>query len=91
MNTRAHLIIVGLVQGVCFRMYTRDEAQRLGLTGWVRNRPDGTVEAMVEGEKSAVTRLIEWCHDGPSYARVTDVQCRPGPATGEFHDFTITC
>jgi len=89
MSVRAHLVINGSVQGVCFRMYTRDEARRLGVTGWVRNRTDGTVELVAEGSKEAVTALSAWCRHGPSYAHVTDVQCNTGAATGEFADFRI--
>lgn len=70
-------------------MYTRDEAQRLDLTGWVRNRPDGTVEVIVEGERDHVDAFIAWCHHGPSHAQVTNVTKQALPATGEFLDFRI--
>ena len=57
---RVHVIIEGRVQGVFFRAYTRDEAAKLGLSGWVRNRPDGSVEALIEGEKTAVEKMLQW-------------------------------
>jgi acylphosphatase len=71
---RLSVVITGRVQGVGFRMSARAEALRLGLTGWVRNEPDGAaVRAVVEGEEGAVYRFLAWCKDGPPLARVTDV------------------
>ncbi len=70
---RVHLIVRGRVQGVFFRGAMQDEAERLGLAGWVRNRPDGTVEAEAEGERSAVDALVAWAHHGPPAARVAGV------------------
>ena len=70
---RARLAIRGRVQGVWFRGATQDEARRLGVGGWVRNRPDGSVEAEAEGPRAAVEALIAWAHRGPTAARVTDV------------------
>ena len=72
-SRRIHVIIEGRVQGVFFRAYTRDEAVRLGLCGWVRNRPDGSVEALVEGEKYAVENMIQWFHQGSPHSNVTRV------------------
>ncbi len=74
MITRAHLLIDGRVQGVAYRYFTQNVAERLGLTGWVRNLPDGRVEAVFEGERSAVELAIQKCSDGPPFARVTHVQ-----------------
>lgn len=71
---RARVLISGRVQGVFFRSETRDVAQSLGLGGWVRNLPDGSVEAVFEGKKEAVEKAIEWCRRGPSLAQVKDVQ-----------------
>lgn len=71
---RAHVFISGLVQGVSFRYYIRQEAQALGLSGWVRNLPDGRVEAAFEGEKEAVNEMIAWCWSGSPTAQVTDVK-----------------
>jgi acylphosphatase len=86
---RAHLIIQGRVQGVFFRANTREEASRLGLTGWVRNCPDGSVEVMVEGDKTKVEELIRWCHQGPPGAHVTKVETKTTSFQGEFKDFSI--
>jgi len=68
-----HLIIHGRVQGVGFRESMRWEAERLGVTGWVRNRRDGTVEAVVAGRVESVEAIVAWAHRGPSAATVTDV------------------
>ncbi len=86
---RRHVFISGKVQGVYFRVYTRDEAARLGLTGWVRNRRDGRVEAVFEGEESAVEEILAWCRKGPPASRVDKVEVVEEPYTGEYKDFTI--
>jgi len=70
---RAHVLVSGRVQGVFFRDSTRQEAERLGLSGWVRNTEEGRVEAVFEGEPEAVRQMIEWCESGPSSADVDDV------------------
>jgi acylphosphatase len=88
-RARAHVWIQGSVQGVGFRFAAQWEAQRLSLGGWVRNLPDGRVEAVLEGEKSAVHRMLEWCRRGPSGAWVTHVEERQEQPTGEFHAFSI--
>ncbi len=89
MKRRARVIISGRVQGVFFRDSTRREARRAGLAGWVRNLPDGCVEALFEGDEAAVQRLVEWCHHGPPDARVARVAVEWDEATGEFAGFTI--
>ncbi len=71
---RIRLLISGRVQGVCFRVYTRDEARRLGLKGWVRNLPDGRVEVLAQGDPGDLRIFESWCHQGPSHARVQDVK-----------------
>jgi acylphosphatase len=68
-----HLIIRGRVQGVGFRDAMRREAERLGVTGWVRNRRDGTVEAVVAGNADAVSAIVAWAHRGPPAAKVHEV------------------
>ncbi|HSJ43254.1 MAG TPA: acylphosphatase [Euzebyales bacterium] len=70
---RVHLWVSGRVQGVFFRATTSDEARSRGLTGWVRNAPDGRVEAEVQGSRAAVEELIEECRTGPAMAAVSDV------------------
>ncbi|RKY05116.1 acylphosphatase [Candidatus Poribacteria bacterium] len=86
----AHIIIKGIVQGVGFRWFLRGVAQRLGLGGWVRNLPNGDVEAMVEGERKSVMEFIDWCRVGPPSARVDDVQVKTLPYTGKYKTFSIT-
>lgn len=87
--TRARVIVTGQVQGVFFRDSTRRLATQAGITGWVRNLPDGRVEALFEGEEEAVRRLVAWCRHGPPEARVRDVAVTWEQATGEFARFTI--
>ncbi|HEX4591880.1 MAG TPA: acylphosphatase [Gemmataceae bacterium] len=89
MTRRVHLIVRGIVQGVGFRMYTMREAERLGLAGYVRNLPDGSVEIAAEGEAAAVDRLIAWAKHGPPGVVVEDVSVENGEPTGEFSDFGI--
>jgi acylphosphatase len=86
---RAQLHITGFVQGVAYRATARDEGRRLGLTGLVRNLPDGSVEAVVEGPRSAVDAFVSWCWKGPSAARVAGVQVKLGPVSGAFEGFRI--
>lgn len=70
---RAHVFIAGQVQGVAYRASTGEVAHRLGLSGWVRNLPDGRVEAVFEGEEPSIQEIIRWCHQGPPSARVEKV------------------
>ena len=81
--TRRHVVISGDVQGVSFRDATRKEAEQAGLAGWVRNRDDGSVEAVFEGDADAVERLVEWCRSGPSSADVDDVDVSEEETQGE--------
>lgn len=69
--------VTGRVQGVSFRWYTRERARQLGVTGWVRNEPDGSVVLHAEGDRARVDELVEWCRRGPSLAQVRDVAVRP--------------
>lgn len=87
---RAHVIIRGMVQGVYFRAHTRDEAKAHRVTGWVKNRRDGGVEAVLEGHVQDVKKVLAWCHKGPPWADVTDVLVDWQDYTGEFRDFFIT-
>jgi len=88
-KVRAHVWIEGFVQGVFFRSYTRDRAMSWGVKGWVRNCPDGRVEAVFEGDKQAVERIIQWCHRGPAEAEVKDVQVEWEEHSGEFDTFSV--
>jgi acylphosphatase len=86
---RARVLISGRVQGVAFRYYTRDEGNRLGLWGWVRNLDDGRVELLAEGEEPSVDALIAWCHEGPPAARVDGVDVSLEEPLGETGRFGI--
>lgn len=89
MKTRAHVFVSGRVQGVFFRTETQDEALKHGVTGWVRNIPDGRVEAVFEGEKENVEKLIEFCRRGPPGARVTNVEVTWENYKGDYGSFII--
>jgi len=82
-----HLVISGRVQGVGFRYSMSEEAERLGVTGWVRNRRDGTVEAVIDGAPDAVERLLAWARRGPRGASVADV--RVTETAGSFERFEM--
>ena len=84
-----HVYISGKVQGVFFRAVTQKTAIGFNLTGWVRNVPDGRVEAIFEGEDTNIDKMIAWCHIGPPAARVTEVLIEEEPCSGEFRDFSI--
>ncbi|RJQ04507.1 MAG: acylphosphatase [Bacillota bacterium] len=86
---RARVNVQGLVQGVYFRVHARNKARRLGLTGWVRNVPDGSVEAVLEGNEPSVRAMLEWCHRGSPRAKVTNVTVVWEPHTGEFDRFSV--
>jgi len=89
MNIRAHVLVSGKVQGVFFRSSTKDKAEELGISGWVRNLSDGRVEAIFEGEKEDVDKMVEWCRKGPEYARVTGIDVFMEDYKGEFKDFLL--
>jgi acylphosphatase len=82
MRTALDLTVTGRVQGVSFRMYAEREAARLGVAGWVRNEPDGSVAIHVEGDEGAVEDFVRWAGDGPSLAHVDHVEARPASDTG---------
>lgn len=81
MGTAVDLVVTGRVQGVFFRAALREQAERLGLTGWVSNEPDGSVRAHLEGPAEAVDTVVEWCAQGPPAARVADVRREHGQLT----------
>jgi acylphosphatase len=89
MKRRAHVLVSGRVQGVYYRSNAEDVARGLGLTGWIRNRPDGNVEAVFEGEEKAIEDMIAWCHKGSPSSRVDKVEVAWETPTGEFTYFRI--
>ena len=89
-KARAHVIISGRVQGVFFRVETQRAADRIGVSGWVRNRSDGTVEAVFEGDRERVDAVLQWCKEGPAHSNVIDVNVSWSDYKGEFLSFEIT-
>lgn len=87
---RVHVTVSGRVQGVCFRSATRQQAHLSNVAGWVRNLRNGSVEAVFEGERESVDRMVAWCREGPVSASVSEVQTKEEPYRGEFTTFTIT-
>jgi acylphosphatase len=83
------VIVTGRVQGVFFRARTRTVAESLNLTGWVRNLPDGSVEAVFEGREEDILAMVEWCKKGPPYAVVEEVRTSDKPFSGKFDRFSI--
>jgi acylphosphatase len=88
-KVRAHAIISGRVQGVFFRMETKRAADGFGVLGWVKNRRDGTVEALFEGDQDRVDAVLEWCKEGPAHAQVSDLTVVWEAYAGEFTAFDI--
>lgn len=86
---RLHAVVHGRVQGVNFRAYTQREAEATSLTGWVRNRIDGTVETVAEGAQDSLDRFVQFLHSGPPLASVNDVEIEWAAATGEFSEFKV--
>ena len=84
-----HVFVEGTVQGVWFRESARREAEALGVTGWVRNLPDGRVEAVFEGTAAGVEAMVAWCRKGPANAKVERVQAWAEPPTSEFSSFAV--
>jgi len=89
-KVRAHAVIAGRVQGVFFRLETHRAAERHGVFGWVRNKRDGNVEAVFEGDEKDVLSVLEWCKQGPPIAKVTNLAVEWEDYTGEFGGFDIT-
>lgn len=86
-QSRVHMIIHGRVHGVFFRYSTKDQADSLGVVGWVRNRHEGTVEVVAEGDRGRLEELLAWCRHGPPHARVSEVEVKWAEPTGEFDHF----
>jgi len=86
---RLHIVIEGVVQGVFFRAGTKGKSCKLGLTGWVKNSPDGSVEAVFEGDIDKIDQIVEWCKKGPPGAVVRNVETIWEQATGEYDSFSI--
>lgn len=87
-----HLVMHGRVQGVWYRDSMRREAESLGVSGWVRNRSDGAVEATLQGDAGAVDALVSWAHRGPQLAEVArvEVECvEDGPGSGSYAGFEV--
>jgi acylphosphatase len=86
---RAHLVVSGRVQGVNYRRDAQRRASQLGLVGWVRNLPDGCVEAVAEGPAGEVDEFLDWCRRGPLLANVSNVEVSWEEPTGEHGEFRI--
>jgi acylphosphatase len=89
MKTQILVLISGRVQGVWYRASTKQKAEELGLTGWVKNTADGNVEAMFEGDEATVHKMITWCRVGPPLAQVADVKIIQKRVGGEFTGFAV--
>ncbi len=81
--------IYGKVQGVFYRLSTQAAAQKAGVTGWVRNMADGSVEAVFEGNQEAVDTTLQWCYDGPDRARVERVVAHNESFSNQYNDFSV--
>ncbi len=88
-QVRAEIVVRGRVQGVFFRASAQQEGLQLGLTGEISNLPDGSVEAVVEGERGAVDDFVAWCKRGPPSAQVEGVDVKLRPVRGDFRTFTV--
>ena len=88
-KTRCHVFVSGRVQGVCFRESARIKAERLKITGWVRNLDDGRVEAVFEGEKEDVEKMIKWAKIGPLFAKVDNLEAEEQKYQAEFKRFEV--
>ena len=89
-KAKVHIVLSGRVQGVAFRYYARNMADKLGVKGWIRNLDNGDVEAVIEGKKVAVQQMVVWCKKGPSLAVVENISIDWQAYTGEFHKFNIS-
>ena len=89
MKMTVHVIISGKVQGVWYRASTKQMADQIGITGWVRNTSEGNVEAMFEGEEKLVNEMIKWCNQGPPLAEVDNVTIEKMANKEDFNSFKI--
>ncbi|MFH1842574.1 MAG: acylphosphatase [bacterium] len=89
MSVRLEIRVRGRVQGVAYRWHTLQQAQRLGVTGTVRNRPDGSVRIVAEGNREALEALLIWARQGPPHALVSDTEVVWSEARGEFAEFDV--
>jgi len=88
-KVRVHVFIEGIVQGVSFRYYTYKLAKKLNINGWIKNLPDGRVEAIFEGDEESVNKILEFCKKGPEGALVTNIEIIQEKYLNEFSDFEI--
>jgi len=88
-KSRIHVLIYGRVQGVWFRASTKQKAEKLGITGWVRNTDDGNVEAIFEGFNKNIDEMISWCKVGPPLAKVENIKIEKQQPTNVFYNFSI--
>lgn len=88
-QTQLHVLITGRVQGVFFRARTKEVADRLGVRGWVKNLPEGSVEAVFEGDAPLVQEMMQWCHQGPPLSVVDQIKIRSSGSPSGFKDFQI--
>lgn len=86
---RVEIKVIGQVQGVFFRQGVKAEADRLGITGWVQNEPDGSVRIVAEGEEEKLQKLVDWARVGTEWAKVEKVDVKWEEAAGEFKDFRV--
>ena len=89
MKKNVHVIVKGRVQGVWFRANTKQKAEQLGVSGWIRNTQDGCVEAIFEGEEKCVNEMIDWCNRGPPLAKVNNVEVKNQNPKNNYNGFLI--
>ncbi|HOQ31574.1 MAG TPA: acylphosphatase [Candidatus Hydrogenedens sp.] len=89
MKSRVHIVIYGIVQGVGYRYSTYRKALQLGITGWVRNKSDGSVEAVFEGAREKLEEMLSWCREGPSGAYVSEIKVQWEEGDERYNNFEI--
>jgi len=88
-KSRVHIVIYGIVQGVGYRYSTYRKALQLGITGWVRNKSDGSVEAVFEGAREKLEEMLSWCREGPSGAYVSEIKVQWEEGDERYNNFEI--